>query len=391
MHRKDKSTSILLVCPEFPLPSNHGGRVDVILSLKKLVDHFNSVDILYVDWDEANNDQLDALKKISNGNVFLVRRTKSIFNFFSFLPFQLSSRNGLAKFSSELNYDVVFVHQDYCALFFDNLLAKNSQCRILRRHNLESKYFKSLSNTQHFFNLRFWYYFTEYIKFIFFEKFYSKRLSYNLILFISQDEYFESNFINKLWVPPSLTLDSFSPPTDTTFRVCFVGSLFMDNNLEGLLWYLDRVHPLIIKDCSEYKLLIAGNPRDNDVSFLSSYENIELYLSPSDNELNNIYSSCSVFISPMFNGAGVKLKTVNAIVNGLSVVGTDIGCQGCGLVNNKHAYIANDEYVFSSSVLKLLKDENLRISMINNAQQHIAQKFNVDYEDIFSNCFVDFK
>jgi len=121
MHRKDKSTSILLVCPEFPLPSNHGGRVDVILSLKKLVDHFNSVDILYVDWNEANNDQLDALKKISNGNVFFVRRTKSIFNFFSFLPFQLSSRNGLAKFSSELNYDVVFVHQDYCALFFDNL------------------------------------------------------------------------------------------------------------------------------------------------------------------------------------------------------------------------------------------------------------------------------
>lgn len=48
-------------------------------------------------------------------------------------------------------------------------------------------------------------------------------------------------------------------------------------------------------------------------------------------QLEEVYNKATVFINPMFFGSGVKLKSINALVNGLLLVSTKVGTEGIGL------------------------------------------------------------
>ena len=161
--------------------------------------------------------------------------------------------------------------------------------------------------------------------------------------------------------------------------VCFVGSLFMDNNIEGLKWYLDNIHSKLVSSISGYQLIVAGNPKQKNVEWILDYPSVELVLLPSDAELLKIYEKSSVFISPMFHGAGVKLKTLNAISNNVAVVGTKVGCEGVGLIDGEHAFITDNIQDFYNGVCMLLTNDKYRQQMIEKSKIHVKKYFNKDY------------
>ncbi|KYK82417.1 hypothetical protein SA3033_10320, partial [Aggregatibacter actinomycetemcomitans serotype d str. SA3033] len=165
-------------------------------------------------------------------------------------------------------------------------------------------------------------------------------------------------------------------------KVLFVGSLFMPNNIEGLFWYLDEVHSNVLNKFPDYKFIIAGNTKDINVMSLkkklNEYTSIDFHESPSDLELSKLYYDCSLFINPMLSGAGVKLKTINAIKNGLPVVSTSTGNEGTGLLSSESILISDDPYSFSNNILNLLTNEHERALLTNNAQKFILDKYDLN-------------
>ena len=85
----------------------------------------------------------------------------------------------------------------------------------------------------------------------------------------------------------------------------------MPNNIEALEWYLNNVHTRFIED-TDYKLIIVGGTGDLGEAYFENkfkkLNKVEYYLNAKD--LQPYYASATVFINPMFHGAGVKLKTI---------------------------------------------------------------------------------
>ena len=160
--------------------------------------------------------------------------------------------------------------------------------------------------------------------------------------------------------------------------VLLIGSLFMINNQDAVRFYLQEVHPHLTRDVEGYHLIIAGNSRKKGIAWIeeltADYNNVEIHDTPEN--LDPLYARSSVFVNPMRYGAGVKLKTVNAVVNGLPVVATTIGNEGTGLVSGEQILVNDDPEALCRYITELLGDASMRRNFVNRAQAYLRENYN---------------
>jgi polysaccharide biosynthesis protein PslH len=367
---------ILVVSPDFPYPPNHGGRVDIWVRLQVLERMGITVDLLATSKFSPTTIELETVQKVVR-NVWVLKRRSQWWHLLSYAPLQAVSRYELTKVKLNEDYDAVLLEGEYVEPVLRNRNLKTKKV-FLRVHNDEIAFLKQLSLSTNNILKRIYYYSeSQKIKF-FFKKLYN---SINGLFFISSKELSQfitrdSKLKSKSWLlPASLSKNKFEFPRYGT-KVIFIGSLFMPNNQEAIVWYLENVHSLIKKPT--YQLVIAGNSRGESLDWLKQcakpFSNIEIYDSP-DN-LESLYAQSGIFINPMRSGAGVKLKTLEAIQNGLALVSTETGVEGTDLIPEDHFLLADDPRSFASQVERLLGNTTLQSSLIISGQQFLRQHYN---------------
>lgn len=121
----------------------------------------------------------------------------------------------------------------------------------------------------------------------------------------------------------------------------FLGRLDWPPNRDGLKWLLDNVWQHI--DHNKFHLDVAGS---GDRSWLNSYlgrKGITFHGFVDD--INDLYQKCSASLIPIFYGSGTRIKVVETYTKGRSMIATQMGAQGSGLVPDEHyinAETAND-------------------------------------------------
>lgn len=366
---------VLLVASDFVYPPNHGDRVDIwnrILCLKKM--DFE-IDLICTVKNEIPNKYLEIVNKIVN-KLILVNRKNKFIDMLYREPLQLKSRKSLEDVQLNKLYDYVILQGSYVLPIKRNKTL-NYKNIILRMNNDESVYFKELCKSEK----KYWkklYYYIESHKFKILDSLLVKEIPN--IFFVSYDEMikYKSKYsnINAYFMPTAVDMDMKKQSLNNK-NVVFIGSLFMINNKEAIDFYIKKIHPLLL-DIKGYTFTIAGNSKGEGIEWIKNisfkYNNINIIDSPEN--LDDIYANASVFVNPMLHGAGVKLKTVNAIVNGLPVVSTTIGNQGTGLENGKHIYVIDEPEKFAEYIRMLLNDKGKKEEIVNNGQKYISLYYN---------------
>ncbi|MDR2409573.1 MAG: glycosyltransferase family 4 protein [Bacteroidales bacterium] len=106
----------------------------------------------------------------------------------------------------------------------------------------------------------------------------------------------------------------------------FFGLWSRKENLDGLLWFVKEVLPLINRSLDIKFMVIGGGLPERIKKKYLEPNNIDC-LGFVDRPLDIIYTSCAV-IAPLFTGAGVKVKVIDAFTTGTPVIGTDITFEG---------------------------------------------------------------
>ena len=136
--------------------------------------------------------------------------------------------------------------------------------------------------------------------------------------------------------------------------ILFVGGFAHLPNKHGVLWFIDQVLPLIRARVKAARFVIAGSNPPPDVLALAN-DAISVRANVSDAELRELYRTARVAVVPLRYGAGVKLKVVEALREGLPLVTTWIGAQGVpGL--ELVAAIHDEPEPFADAVCRLLTD-----------------------------------
>lgn len=152
-------------------------------------------------------------------------------------------------------------------------------------------------------------------------------------------------------------------------RIVFIGKWNRPDNLDGLIWFLENVYQLINKNI---RVVIYGKWLPETIIKKISLETNIKYLGFVENPYTEIANSLAM-LSPLFSGAGVKVKVVEALACGTPVIGTNIAFEGISKDYAPFMKQADDAEIFA----RLINDINISIT----ERRQFKKKFLQSYHD----------
>lgn len=199
---------------------------------------------------------------------------------------------------------------------------------------------------------------------------------FNVILSINRNE---SNWFKK--VCPSSNIELLYPQIDVTklsenqekkeFDLLFVGSP-SPFNVRGINWFIQQVFPALLKEDKNLKLAVAGGvSKTKSIQKLTEKYPTNIDLLGIVDDIDSLYKRTRIVLSPIFQGAGTKIKVFEAMGQGKVVVGSKFTFDGMGITDNKNVIIAKDAEEYVEKILNLLKNENLLKRIEKDAVNYI--------------------
>lgn len=170
------------------------------------------------------------------------------------------------------------------------------------------------------------------------------------------------------------------PPThlpNEDGRILFVGFMARQENLDGLLWFLDEVWPTVLRRASHSRLRVAGGampPAVHD-SITAGHPSVDLLGFVPD--LDGEYCQASAVVVPLRQGAGVKFKTIDALLQGVPVVTTSVGAEGIG-GTGLFAGLADGPGEFADALVQVLHHNAAAVAAARPVQEWAWGRYGVD-------------
>lgn len=160
----------------------------------------------------------------------------------------------------------------------------------------------------------------------------------------------------------------------------FVGGLDYFVNIDGAVFFSQKVLPLLQEKYPDTTLTLVGSKPSPEVQELAKLPGITVTgRVPSVVEYLH---QATVAIIPLRTGFGMKFKTLEAMAAGVPVVASDRGLEGMetdGKNGPLRALRANtiDEYI--TAISRLFEDKQLREQLSKNGRQFIEENYTWEY------------
>lgn len=149
------------------------------------------------------------------------------------------------------------------------------------------------------------------------------------------------------------------PGAEEPDTLVFAGSLRWYPNLSGLEYFVNQVWPRLKQQRPQIRLYIAG--RDPAESFLRLVQyDPSITVVPNPDDIRPWVARGWVFICPILDGGGTRLKILDALSQSKAVVSTTIGCEGLQVTPGENILVADSPNDFAGEVLRVLASSELR-------------------------------
>lgn len=141
------------------------------------------------------------------------------------------------------------------------------------------------------------------------------------------------------------------PPT-----VLFVGAFFRDVNAQAAEWLLTEIVPLVRAVRPDVRFLLAGAGPTPAMREAAAVDPL-IEVTGEVVSLDASYEAATAVVVPLRMGAGLKFKTVEAMMRGIPVVSTSVGAEGLvGEGVTGGLMIDEDAAGLASALLRVLED-----------------------------------
>lgn len=153
-----------------------------------------------------------------------------------------------------------------------------------------------------------------------------------------------------------------------------IGGLDWLPNQEGLVWFFENIWQKIIEKHPNLKFYIAGRNAPNWlIEKLKSYKNT-IYCGEVESAVD-FMNSKAIMVVPLKSGSGMRIKIIEGMALGKTIVSTSIGTEGIGTTHKENIMIANSENEFINSIDELLSNKNLFEKIGETATDFIIKNF----------------
>lgn len=160
----------------------------------------------------------------------------------------------------------------------------------------------------------------------------------------------------------------------TNPSILYIGNLSWKSNMDGLRWFTEDVFDKVLERIPNVKLTIVGSGPSE--SPFQNKTNIDYLGYVKD--ISNIYDDQLVFIVPLFEGSGIRIKILEAFNNEIAVVSTSLGCSTIGAENGVHLFIADTIDEFANAVITLLNDTSTNNKIRMEGKKLLRDRFTIE-------------
>lgn len=171
-------------------------------------------------------------------------------------------------------------------------------------------------------------------------------------------------------------LDYFHPIKDEEepMSLVFAASLDWHPNVSAVEYFAAEVWPLLKRKCAAAKLFLAGrNPAPGILQLANSDPGIIVEANPEDTR--PWLARGSVYICPIREGGGTRLKLLDAMAMGKAIVSTSVGCEGLEVKNGEHLMIVDSPQEFADVTFRLMEDGVLRRKLGEAGRTLIEERY----------------
>lgn len=396
---------ILQLCKKFPYPLKDGESIAVTYLSNALADQGCEITLLsmnttkhYTDVsqlpEEFNHYKEIHVTKLDNSlnviDAFKNLFSKDSYHVSRFICSDFEQK--LIELLTENQYDVVQLETLYLAPYIETIKKHSNAIITMRAHNVEYEIWDRISSNTKFLPKK-WYlkYLTSKLK-----RFELSHLNdYDYLIAVSDrdlKEFKKLGYKNGAMASPiGLNVNNYfniSPKQVVSQDICFIGALDWMPNMEGLLWFLDNVWPQVTEIFPDLKFHVAG--RNTPDSLLKMNRKNVIIHGEVDNAIDFI-SSYNAMIVPLFSGSGMRVKILEGMALGKTVISTTLGMEGIGAEDGQHLLIADTPNSFIEAISTIVNDSNLNATIGANARQfvedfydhnHNAQKLLQKYKEL---------
>ena len=179
-------------------------------------------------------------------------------------------------------------------------------------------------------------------------------------------------------IPTGVDVDYFAPPATqrAVTDLVFVGSMDWFPNVDGVLYFVREVLPLVRRKRPECSLAIVGRTPPPEIIDLSSDPNILITGTVPD--VRPFLWGAHVSIVPLRIGGGTRLKIYESMAAGTPAVSTTIGAEGLEISPPDNIRIADSAEDFAAQCLELLEDSTARAKIAEGAAEFVRLNFSWD-------------
>ncbi len=174
-------------------------------------------------------------------------------------------------------------------------------------------------------------------------------------------------------VPTGVDLQEYKPdPSDREPEsvVMFVGAMDWEPNIDAMEYFCEQVWPTVLAVVPETKLRIVGRNPDHRVQSLASNSVEVTGRVPA--VIDHLREAALVVV-PLRIGGGTRLKIYEAMAAGKAVVSTSVGAEGLDVHDGRDIVLADEPGAFAESIIKLLRNRDLRKRYESSAAELAAQ------------------
>lgn len=373
---------VLLLTNRIPYPLHDGGNLAVHQMMTSLIEAGVSVSLLSMNTSKhfVNIEQLPKIYEqlsifehvfidnaVTKIGAFKNLFTNKSYNIDRFISSAFNDR--LLSILSNHSFDIIQFEGLFVTPYLSTIRAHSKAKIIYRQHNVEYIIWERLAQQS-----------TQLIKKSYLKLLASRMKSYELSMLNKYDallaisntdaEQYESLGCKLPMYTYGYGLKAdqypFCPLITTPLSIYHIGAMDWLPNQEGIDWFLQKVWSKVIEQKEDIQLFLAG--RNMPDSYFA-YQNEQTHIVGEVPDAVAFEEDKSILIVPILSGGGIRIKILQAMAMGKTVITTSIGLQGINAVHNQHLIVADTATEFINALLSLPKNPTQILEIGKAAKQ----------------------
>lgn len=156
--------------------------------------------------------------------------------------------------------------------------------------------------------------------------------------------------------------------------IVFAGSLRWYPNQSGLMFFSREVWPLLKMRCPCIRFIVAGQ-KAPEFLVRWAHSDPQIVFVPDPEDIRPWIARGAVFVCPIRDGGGSRLKLLDAMAMGKAIVTTEVGAEGLRVTSGTHMMIAHMPQHFADEVISLLRDNDKRQRLGAEARSWVSKEY----------------